>query len=148
VCVTVCYCVLNCVTMCYSVLQCVAACCSVLQYVAECCSLHMGWRIFDIASMFQEVCVLQSVAEYCKVLQYVAEKFRYCFDVSGGVRVAVCCSVLQGVAACCSVLQRVAVCCSVLQYDAVCCSSNMGWRGPIFLPCIGGVRVAECCRVL
>ena len=48
----------------------------------------MGWRIFDIASMFQEVCVLQSVAECCSVLQCVAEKFRYCFDVSGGVRVA------------------------------------------------------------
>jgi len=60
---------------CCRVLQCIEGCCSVLQYAAECCSLSMGWRSFDIASMFQEACVLQSVAEYRKVLQYVAEKF-------------------------------------------------------------------------
>jgi len=49
--------------------------------------------------------MLQFVAVCCSVMQfaYGLEKFRYCFDVSGGVRVAVCCSVLQGVAACCSV---------------------------------------------
>jgi len=39
-----------------------------------------------------------------------------------GMRVAVCCSVLQCVAVCCSVLQCVAVCCSVLQCVAACCS--------------------------
>jgi len=39
--------------------------------------------------------------------------------MSYGVRVAVCCSVLQCVAVCCSVLQCVAVCCSVMQCGVV-----------------------------
>ena len=109
--------------------------------------------------------MLQSVAEYCKVLQYVAEKFRYCFDVSGGVRVAVCCSVLQGVAACCSVLQRLAVsvlqCVDVLmsspspvsglQCIAVCCSAlavRYSVLQCIAVYCSAFQRVAACCSVL
>jgi len=57
--------------------------------------------------------VLQCVAVCCSVLQleYGLEGSNV-FDVSGGVCVAVCYSVLQCVAVCCSVLQCVAVCCS------------------------------------
>ena len=65
------------------------------------------------------MCVLQCVAVFCSVLQCVAV---CCFQYNvrdfvevvkndlirnHGVRVAVCCSVLQRVAACCSVLQCV-----------------------------------------
>jgi len=40
-----------------------------------------------------------------------------------GIRVAVCCTVLQHVVAvCCSVVQCGAVCCSVLQCGVVCCN--------------------------
>jgi len=39
-----------------------------------------------------------------------------------GVRLEVCCRVLQRVATCCSVLQHISVCCGVMKCEAVCCS--------------------------
>jgi len=91
---------------CCSVLQCVAVCGSVLQCAAVCCSVLRG------------VCTIMShtrvqVAKWCRILAVLALK---------GMRVAVCCSVLQCVAMWCNVVQCCAVWCSVVQCVAVCCS--------------------------
>jgi len=64
--------------------------------------------------------VLQCVTVRCRVL-HLHNGVGDSLDLVD-VRVAVCCSVLQGVAEGCSVLQCVAVCCSVLQCVAMRCS--------------------------